>query len=604
MRMFRFARALALGVSLFGFASAAEAQFQRIEWFEQGWTAAQRNQFYATSQGSQLLPYYWFVNLERKDSTASFIDDGLARYGYLAQPKAAGNPHGLPVGFIPDTGKNGLWVGLNCSACHTNRMTVKGRTFQIDGAPGGGDLQSFLEDLVGAMQATVKDPAKLERLFVKIAPHVGAAVSANDGALFKRQFRARTQSMVEFMGKSFEKSHGAERWGPMRTDAFGMIFNRLAGVDLGDPRNVLAANAPVSYPFLWTTNRQTIVQWPGLVPDNENPIVRLGRNAGQVVGVFGAVPNLGKANIDENTRFAASMRIGNLGDLGTLIGSWGLLSGNVDTLDAPRWPADKNLGPEFAINRTLAIQGKEIYTRLNCAQCHAPLGRSGQNIVSVMTPVSELGTDPLTANNARSHSSYPGALASYLKQPPRPGERVPTATLLEAAVPRIVLFNLLGPDADSPLGAQRGVAAAVGTPTLRQSATAATATGGKTAYSGGTTDAPSYKGGPMSGIWATSPYLHNGSVPDLEALFLPSRCAPGAPPDTCRPARFAVGNREFDPRRVGFTREPGPGSWIFDTTRLGNSNAGHEGRAYGTELSSADRRALIEYLKVIDQPGF
>jgi hypothetical protein len=43
--------------------------------------------------------------------------------------------------------------------------------------------------------------------------------------------------------------------------------------------------------------------------------------------------------------------------------------------------------------------------------------------------------------------------------------------------------------------------------------------------------------------------------------------------------------------------EQGRVYFAFDTTEPGNGNAGHEGRSYGTELSSADKNALIEYLK-------
>jgi hypothetical protein len=63
-----------------------------------------------------------------------------------------------------------------------------------------------------------------------------------------------------------------------------------------------------------------------------------------------------------------------------------------------------------------------------------------------------------------------------------------------------------------------------------------------------------------------------------------------------RPKRFHVGTRAFDPKRVGFESGERPGTFEFDTTLPGNSNAGHE---YGTKLSDADRRALIEYLKTL-----
>ena len=99
-----------------------------------------------------------------------------------------------------------------------------------------------------------------------------------------------------------------------------------------------------------------------------------------------------------------------------------------------------------------------------------------------------------------------------------------------------------------------------------------------------------YKARPLDGVWATAPYLHNGSVPTLYDLLLP--------PER-RPATFAVGSRRFDPVRVGFETD-GPG---FPTFRAvdedgrpvpGNANVGH---VFGTELGEAERWALVEYLK-------
>ena len=56
-----------------------------------------------------------------------------------------------------------------------------------------------------------------------------------------------------------------------------------------------------------------------------------------------------------------------------------------------------------------------------------------------------------------------------------------------------------------------------------------------------------------------------------------------------------------DARNVGFVadvpEENGVKYFVFDTRVPGNSNAGHEGAAYGTELSEADKDALLEHLK-------
>jgi len=90
----------------------------------------------------------------------------------------------------------------------------------------------------------------------------------------------------------------------------------------------------------------------------------------------------------------------------------------------------------------------------------------------------------------------------------------------------------------------------------------------------------------LKGVWSTPPYLHNGSVPTLWHLLSPAKD---------RPAKFAVGNSNYDPDKVGYVFDISKSSpFIFDTTETGNSNAGHE---YGADLSDSDRTALIEFLK-------
>ncbi len=61
-----------------------------------------------------------------------------------------------------------------------------------------------------------------------------------------------------------------------------------------------------------------------------------------------------------------------------------------------------------------------------------------------------------------------------------------------------------------------------------------------------------YKARELSGIWATAPYLHNGSVPSLYELLLPA---------DQRSKRFYVGNAEFDPKHVGLRVKPFQGGF-------------------------------------------
>ena len=101
---------------------------------------------------------------------------------------------------------------------------------------------------------------------------------------------------------------------------------------------------------------------------------------------------------------------------------------------------------------------------------------------------------------------------------------------------------------------------------------------------------------PLDGIWITAPYLHNGSVPTLEAV-LDSRK---------RPTYWSrdFNKPEYDYVAVGwkYTREAGPataaagGRSIYNTTLPGYGNYGHQ---FGDRLTDAQRKAVIEYLKTL-----
>jgi hypothetical protein len=98
-----------------------------------------------------------------------------------------------------------------------------------------------------------------------------------------------------------------------------------------------------------------------------------------------------------------------------------------------------------------------------------------------------------------------------------------------------------------------------------------------------------YANHPLDGIWLRAPYLHNGSVPTLRDLL--------ERPET-RPKVFYRGYDVYDPLKVGFysdvAEEQGRRYFRFDTSLPGNGNGGHE---YGTNLSDADKKALVEYMK-------
>jgi hypothetical protein len=106
-----------------------------------------------------------------------------------------------------------------------------------------------------------------------------------------------------------------------------------------------------------------------------------------------------------------------------------------------------------------------------------------------------------------------------------------------------------------------------------------------------------YKARPHNGIWATPPYLHNGSVPNMFALLSPV---------SERPTVFYLGSKQYDLVKLGLDTNPLEGASEFRTDRPGNSNAGHEfndgpkGKGViGRKLSEEERQEIIEYLKTL-----
>lgn len=108
-----------------------------------------------------------------------------------------------------------------------------------------------------------------------------------------------------------------------------------------------------------------------------------------------------------------------------------------------------------------------------------------------------------------------------------------------------------------------------------------------------------YAAPPLSGIWATAPYLHNGSVPTLWHLMRPDQ----------RPQRFWSGGHALDLVRLGIAGEvdrdgtlkypPGYDPWstprLYDTRGPGRSNRGHE-REFEA-LDDRQKDELLEFLK-------
>jgi hypothetical protein len=248
-------------------------------------------------------------------------------------------------------------------------------------------------------------------------------------------------------------------------------------------------------------------------------------------------------------------------------------------LNSPKWPA--NILPP--INTELAAKGADLYKQF-CQGCHlrpikdpafwaskewsAPNSAGERYLDLKMIGIKEIGTDPAEAEDMKSRT---------VATPPSLGI---TASDFGTALGQVVDMTVTHwYDNQQPPTS----------PAMREKMNG---------------NRPSdlqvllkYKVRPLNGIWATPPYLHNGSVPNLYALLSPV---------TERPKKFYLGNREYDPVNVGYRTDKLPGGFELDTTKRGNSNSGHEFNdpsnkdgVIGRLLTPDERRALIEYLKTL-----
>ena len=557
-----------------------------IQYLDQGWDEATRQAFYTTGQGSHMMPYAWFKALRRLDKDEPFGADQLQRYGYIANEKAG---DGLPIGFVIDAASGDL--GMTCAACHTAQIEYRknGATqvLRIDGAPATANFQLFLTELTTAARATESDAARFDAFAHAV---LGSQYSAAGANALKSKFADWVDQFGSFMDESLPAS---SPWGPARLDAFGMIFNRVSGKDLGIPDNIKVADAPVSYPFLWNASKQDKTQWNGGVP-NGLYIHALGRNTGEVFGVFAdfgptaplpSIPGLPPV-IDYTSKNSVNFR------------NLQFLEEKIASLKSPKWP--------FALDPALVEKGKGLFES-NCKSCH---DRTDSRDVpgAWATPVVAAGTDPRMFDNATNRMSHPGILkgalvpdlpVQVLDDPARTSDVLATAvvgTLINQVFPipnptsgvwlavQKDLPVLFPPLKDAPLPllvANPAVLGALRTKIENQLTNM---------FRPPAPDAPAaYESRVLYGIWATAPYLHNGSVPNLWELLLP--------PERRSPS-FMVGSRKYDIDKVGYVTTETPykdGTLVVGPGAApGNSNAGHD---YTQNLTDDDRKALLEYLK-------
>ena len=554
------------------------------------WSEEQRQTYYYTPQGTTVkgLRYDWFSALEMPFGTEKFARlDYLARFGFLTDPGQRPsdlNPGNLPVGFTrhQDSESGEHFLDISCAACHTGELRYKGQAVRIDGGAALHSLASTVPTLRGggfgqalgmSMAFTYYNPLKFRRFAQEV---LGDQYPQGRDQL-REDFKQVLDRLLATALNDWHRGLYPTEEGFGRTDAFGRIANTVFG-DVLDDANYRVANAPVSYPQLWDIWKFDWVQWNG------SAMQPMARNVGEALGVGASLHLLDEhgKGVAEADRYASSVR---LHDLYTL-------EETLKRLQPPKWP-EAVFGK---VDLPLASRGKALYTE-NCAYCHAPDPKPRDQRLAPsrdpewkmrVVPISIVGTDPTTADNIADHRFDISRLGW---------------TKAELSRLDVKLFGSSLDDVDfKSISSAKGLAYITAYVENRAYQDAGIGPQQRKEMDGyglpiGVQEKRGYKARPLDGIWATPPFLHNGSVPNLFELLSPVYE---------RQAQFWVGDFEFDPVRVGYRSDKFPGGFLLDTRVTGNGNGGHEFRdgcrqegVIGRALAPDERLALIEYLKVL-----
>jgi uncharacterized protein (DUF2235 family) len=565
---------VAAGIGLFAILHMLEVpkieRPQNVAWLAQNWTEDQCWRFYHLAQGSELLPYAWFLALEQPRLTITGApllreDTYLEGFGFIPDGRNSQNPDALPVGFARDdrfvdpyTGQKNVVLGFTCAACHTGELFYGNQAIRIDAGPALVNLQKFSEALAFAVAWTYYDPCRFHRFAKRV---LGPVHAHADEVLLRQALKYYLDTTYAEVIANLKLFPTDEGYG--RTDALARIGNFVFGTELNNRKNMAVGNGPVNFPPIWDTS------WFDWVQYNASIHQPMGRNVGEAMGVRSRINLLGYPGV----QYQNTIHVDNLHEIENLLGGKALGSG----VWSPKWP-ENILGK---IDREKAAKGEKLYNTL-CLHCHQPpilseegrkpehwtndANSEGRQFFKVtQIPLEEIGTDPKEAENfaARTADSGPLGMGTV-------SARAGLLAISEKIIAQAYAHLKLTPEQQKEWNGFRDNELL--SPLV-------------------------YKARPHNGIWATPPYLHNGSVPTLFALLSPV---------SERPTSFYLGKKQYDPVKLGLSTEPLPGAKEFRTGLDGNSNAGHEfndgpmGKGViGRKLTEEERMQIIEYLKTL-----
>lgn len=617
-------------------------------------SADERSAFYHLPEGSEVFPLQWLKQLQSVQTHLPFLED-MSRFGLIIDPD-----NSLPIGLSASPtrdvhfGTSPMMVGVTCAACHTGEFTYKGKRVVVEGAPAQFDLHAYYQDLFTSTKSLATDLDSFIRFYWRVSgepQHEAFSVANPQTAITWSQamtlpssrrladsIDSKTalqsdnqfdQKAITVLKQQLEQDRQAFDRDPQIVRAHPTILSptdtqnilsrySTSSLSLSDEKKISSLRLKDSgLSSSKSLDRlRTQVETAGdtsalirIAPNDAERSVRLGLAfddirtqfrlllarvlflktlsslpAQQTAAGFGRLDAFGNArdilwpdspvpitapvsypalwefshkeyvHWDADTTSVIERNIGQALGLGAVLDKKTFISTvnprNLHSLEViaaklvpPKWPEDV-FGQ---INSQKASAGKQLY-EANCAGCHKSVEGSQR-----LFATNEIGTDPMRANN-------------FALPVGNVGFDVSIELMMDRIKAQAYKDNLVTADEATAFD---GKQPPPGQPKWRVTR--------------------KYAAGSLSGIWATSPYLHNGSILNLHELLLTA---------AQRKKTFYQGCVEYDPLNVGFIDDPACREFPtqFDSSAVGNSNAGHE---YGTTLSEDQKWALIEYLKTL-----
>ncbi len=562
-----------------------------------GLSKEDRDVWYRAPEGSDIVPIVYLRALINQKTKTPFIES-LHSYGFLPNPE---DPNGLPYGFTANIPANDVlnlpYAGINCSACHTGLMEYKDTRVLIDGAPNLAEFEAFVIDFTESSARTMENPIEAFLFFRRFLKEVEAA--RKDGEAFK--IKAETLAFMHCL----DHEPGETKDDDNIPDHIEGEIMKLIGSSL--TAAVTNESGEVSMPkdeldkLFKTIEHPEKETWLAHIGET---IATVGKNIKWLIERVQFASKLHWAF--DNQTYAGPGR----GDSFDAVRDLMFPSDDRLDLSAPcsfvdlfdlkerqwvHWDANTTSSMERNIAQAIAFGAayypKTLKSSVLPYQLHS-LETVARKIGVPKWPKEVFGAIDATkaARGGKTHESLCVGCHSYNPDTPQTKERLYSVAEVGTDPNRVVNFGTkLG---NEPFSTALTKGADALEKKLFEQHKVGPDKAKELTFEEGSTwrTTGKYVARPLKGIWATAPFLHNGSVPNLWQLLQPS---------LKRPVKWKCGSRQFDPKHIGYEYDVEYDFWVFDTTQSGNHNTGHEGNDFGTELSDAEKWDLIEYLKTL-----